>query len=640
MDPSIGEPAIPKKGKKPLLKAFLAKLRKRHIIETLAAFIGGGWLLIEVVERLLVGHYRFPEETIDLTVVSVIGGLLSTLVWRWFRGTEKRPGNVKVEVLLVPLIILATLAIDLSIVCDIAGISGLRLLTGIIALCLGVAWIIFKSLQWAAISPVNIPGLGKKTVEMVQSAAIKPEKSIVVLPFKNISPEEGQGYFCDGMTEELITKLSNVLSLRVISRTSAFMFKDTQKNVRDIAQELSVGYVLEGSVRKAGNKLRIAAQLIDATVDEHIWADTYDGILDDVFDIQEKVARAMVDTLELKLTAPEEHQIAKRPLANVQAHDFYLRARDAMYRGFTAADIDEAIRFLESGLGIAGDNALLLATLANVYFQAVRVWVRAEADLAKAEEYAQKALGLDPGMAPAYMVLGFVQWLKGNPREYYRLIKQALSLDPNDADTAIWALWLFICGGRMSRAHDHVRHLIALDPVHPYRFWFPAVVHAYEGRFELAVQDIRSHVSAAVLKQPVWLFWLGLWLVCAGRVGEAMEVLEPIEKIDAWDLYVQTSRLLRFALKGQKNRFEEVATSKFREAAKRDCVLSCMISGIYAMLGDREEALDWVETAVDHGFINYPYLSQYDPSLAKLRDDPRFQKLMERVKYEWEHFEV
>jgi len=640
MKPSDGESAVLEKGKQSFFKVFLAKLRTRHIIETLAAFIGGGWLLIEVVERLLVGHYRFPEETIDLTVGSVIGALFSTIIWRWFRGTEKRPGNVKVEVLLVPLIILATLAIDLNIVFDIAGIAGLRLPTGIVALCLGIAWIIFKSLQWAAISPVNIPGQGKKTVEMVQPAAAKPEKSIVVLPFKNISPEENQGYFCDGMTEELITKLSKVLSLRVISRTSAFMFKDTPRNVRSIAQELNVGYVLEGSVRKAGNKLRIAAQLIDATADAHIWADMYDGIFDDVFDIQEKVARAIVETLQLRLTVPEEHQIAKRPIVNIQAHDFYLRARDAMYRGFTAEDIDEAIRFLESGLGITGDNALLLATLANVYLQAVRVWVKDEADLAKAEEYAQKALSVDPGMAPAYMVLGFVQFLKGNPREYYRLIKQALSLDPNDADTVMWAFWLFICGGRTSRALDLARHLIALDPVHPYRFWYPAAVHAYEGQFELAVKDIRSHVSAAVLKQPVWLFWLGFWLVYAGRVGEAMEVLEPIEKRAAWDLYVQTSRLLRFALKGQKHRVEEVATGKFREAAKRDCVLSCMVSGVYAMLDDQEEALYWVETAVDHGFINYPYLSQYDPLLAKLRDDPCFQKLMERVKYEWEHFKV
>ena len=617
-------------------RALIAKLKKRHIIETFAGFIAGGWLFLEFVDRILITHYHINEKWLDVTFFTLLGALLCVILWRWFSGTEKRPGNVKVEVLVVPLVILITLAIDLNFILQMEDVPGRTLMIGIIAFLLGIGWVIFKSLQWAA----GTPDARFEKSDTSRLADIKPEKSIVVLPFKNISPEEGQDYFSEGLTEELITMLSKVLSLRVISRTSAFTFKDTPKSVGIIAQELNVGYVLEGSVRKAGNKLRISAQLIDAAADAHIWADNYDGNLDYVFDIQENVARAIVDKLQLKLTSPEERQIAKRPIADRQAHDFYLRARDAMYRGFAAADIDEAIRFLESGLGITGDNALLLATLANVYLQAVRVWVKEEADLAKAEEYAQKALSLDPGMAPAYMVLGFVQWLKGNPREYYRLVKQALSLDPNDADTAIWALWLFICGGRTSKAFDHVRHLIALDPVNPYRFWFPAVVHAYEGRFELAVEDIRSHVSAAVLKQPVWLFWLGFWLVYAGHVGEAVEVLEPIEKIAAWDLYVQTSRLLRFALKGQRHRVEEVATGKFREAAKRDCVLSCMVAGVYAMLGDREEALYWVETAVDHGFINYPYLSQYDPLLAKLKDEPRFKKLMERVKYEWEHFEV
>ncbi len=124
MSSSKGENAPSKEGKKSFLSAFLTKLRKRHIIETLAAFIAGGWLLIEVVERLLVSHYRFPEEIIDITVVSTVGAFLCTLLWRWFRSTEKRPGNIKLEVLLVPLVILFTLAIDVNLIFGIAGISG------------------------------------------------------------------------------------------------------------------------------------------------------------------------------------------------------------------------------------------------------------------------------------------------------------------------------------------------------------------------------------------------------------------------------------------------------------------------------------------------------------------------------------
>ena len=484
-----------------------------------------------------------------------------------------------------------------------------------------------------------VNGTERKGIQYNSEKSHLSEKSIVVLPFENLSSDPDQGYFSDGLTEELITKLSKVQSLRVISRTSAFMFKDAPKNVRFIAQELNVEFVLEGSVRKSGNKLRITAQLIDATTDAHIWAETYDGIIDNVFDIQEKVALAMVDALQLKLTVPEELQIAMRPIPNIQAHDFYLRASDVMYRGFTAEGINEAIQFLDSGLRITGDNPLLLATLANVYLQAVRIGVNEEADLSKAQDYADRALKIDPSMAKAHTVLGYIQWLRGNPEEYYRLVKHALLLDPNDIDTVMWAFWLFIFTGRTSRALDLTRHMIELDPVHPYRSFYPAVVIAFEGRFELAVEELRRHVPAAVLEQPAWLAWLGSWLVYAGRADEAREVLEPIEKVAASDVYVQISRLMRFALKGERNHLDEVVSGNFRAAAKRDCFISCIVSGAYIMLGDPEEAIYWVENAVEHGFINYPYLSQHDPLISKLNVESRFKKLIQRVRYEWEKFE-
>ena len=182
MASSSGQKAPSEEVKESSLKSVLGKLRKRHIIETLAAFIGGGWLLVEVVERLLVGHYKFPEETIDLTVVSVIGAFLATIVWRWVGGTEKRPGNVKVEVLIVPLIILVTLAIDLNLILQIAGIPGKKLLIGIVAFLLGIAWVIFKSLQWAA----GMPIAGKNEAELIGQGNGEPKKSIAVLPFLSI----------------------------------------------------------------------------------------------------------------------------------------------------------------------------------------------------------------------------------------------------------------------------------------------------------------------------------------------------------------------------------------------------------------------------------------------------------------------
>ena len=167
-------------------RALIAKLRKRHIVETLAAFIGGGWLLVEVVERLLVSHYHLPEELIDLTVISIVGALLATLVWRWFRSSEKRPGNVKVEVLLVPLIVLATAAIDLSVLLEILGIRGKALLVGVASVGLGIVWVVFKSLQWAAAAPPASSEPVKMPSGPSPVVSTPPDKSIVVLPFKKL----------------------------------------------------------------------------------------------------------------------------------------------------------------------------------------------------------------------------------------------------------------------------------------------------------------------------------------------------------------------------------------------------------------------------------------------------------------------
>jgi len=142
-----------------------------------------------------------------------------------------------------------------------------------------------------------------------------------------MSPDPDQEYFSDGLTEEIITDLSKIHTLRVISRTSAMRLKGTEKDIKKIGKELNVGYVLEGSVRKAGNNIRITAQLIDATSDSHIWAEKYSGTLEDVFDIQERVSRSIVDALKLKLSPEEDQRIAQRPIDNVHAYECYLKAR-------------------------------------------------------------------------------------------------------------------------------------------------------------------------------------------------------------------------------------------------------------------------------------------------------------------------
>jgi TolB-like protein/DNA-binding winged helix-turn-helix (wHTH) protein len=232
------------------------------------------------------------------------------------------------------------------------------------------------------------------------------QPSIVVLPFNDISPGHDNEYLADGLTEEIIGRISQVRALKVISRTSAMTFKGTRKPLRTIAEEMKVRYILEGSVRRAGNNLRITAQLIDATSDTHLWAGQYPGTLDNVFDMQEKVSRAIVAGLKLRLTPVEERQIARRPITNVQAYDTYLRARNVLMQFKAGPKLDEARQLLEQSLKLNGDNAVIYAGLGYVHYEYATFGFHHEESVAKAEAYAGQALRLDPENAEALMVLG------------------------------------------------------------------------------------------------------------------------------------------------------------------------------------------------------------------------------------------
>ncbi|UCC85051.1 MAG: protein kinase [Gemmatimonadota bacterium] len=463
-------------------------------------------------------------------------------------------------------------------------------------------------------------------------------KSIVVLPFENLSPDPDNAFFADGLTEELIADLSKLRALRVISRTSAMAFKGTSKKVPEIAEELNVRYVLEGSVRRAANSVRITAQLIEAATDAHLWAEKYSGTLDAVFDMQEQVSRAIVDALELELTGVEDRQIAKRPIADARAYDCYLRARAAIWH-VAEGGLDEAARNFEEGLAIVGDNALLYAGLAHVWLEYVRTWIKHEDELARAEDYANRALSLDPDTALACVVLGVVEYLRGKGKEGLPWLKRAHILDPNDHEIHHWSGWAYILAGRTSSAFPLAQRMIELDPLNPLNV-FLGIVHFYAGQFNEAVELASKFESPAALDLPWYRWWAAYFLVYAERPEEALDLLEPIERTTATDLFTQNARFLRYALRGERDRIPELLTDTFVAQERRDAAVSCWAATCYAMLDDYQQALDWLENAVDRGFLNYPYLAEHDPFLAKFRDEPQFKELMVRVKREWEQLEV
>jgi serine/threonine protein kinase len=472
-------------------------------------------------------------------------------------------------------------------------------------------------------------------------AARKPatsEPSVVVLPFENLSPDPDNAFFADGLTEELIAGLSKVRALRVISRTSAMHFKGTSKQLPEIARELNVRYVLEGSVRRAGNSLRITAQLIDAQTDAHRWADTYRGTLDDVFGIQESVARSIVDALEVTLDTGTSARLAERPITHAAAYDCYLRAIQSMWE-FSEAGLRRSVEHLERAVGIEGEAAVLHAALAYVYFQHSNVGLEPGDEYRRiAHEHAARALALDPDNALAHVAEGVLVAF-GNPMgESIRSFKRALASDPTNVEALLWLAVFVGQAWRPDAGLAYLDRMRRLDPLHPMVRWVEAYLRLQNGEFELSERVVREGLQTAAGILGHW--WLGYVLACQGHSADACAAFDLAVRDDPGNILARISQVMRHAIAGDRHAARAILRNDLDVSplTRGDFGIAYWTADCHALTGDAAGALEWLERAVDLGVVNYPFISRIDPFLAPLRADPRFQELMRRVKREWESF--
>ena len=467
----------------------------------------------------------------------------------------------------------------------------------------------------------------------------KKGNSLVVLPFDNISPEKENEYFSDGLTEEIITDLSQIKELQVISRTSAIQLKGTDKDLKTIGRQLAVKYVLEGSVRKQGNNLRITAQLIDAENDVHLWAEKYSGTMDDVFDIQEKVSRSIADALKVKLSPEENEKIADRPIENVKAYECYLQARQEIW-SFTEEGLERALQLIQNGLKIVGDNALLYAAKGTAYWLYVNAGIKpGEEFIQKTEECVNRIFELNPDSAHGYFLKGAIQVNRGNMREAVGDLKLALSLDPNNADAMLQLARVYASCGQISAASSLVKKLLEIDPLNVITYSLPGYLDILEGKFEEAPE---SYQKMALMDphSPVSLLFYAWSLTFAGQNEEAYALIDQLAENAPGTVYASLGLFTKYALQGKKKEALDVVTPQLENAAKGVEYLSRDMAHGYALIDEKEKALDWLENAVARGFIAYPFLNRYDPFLENIRGEERYKKLMERVKYRWENFKV
>ena len=354
-----------------------------------------------------------------------------------------------------------------------------------------------------------------------------PEKSIIVLPFENISPDPDQEYFSDGLTEEIITDLSHIHDLLVISRSSAMTFKGTKKKIHEIASDVNVRYVLEGSVRKAGNNLGITAQLIDANNDAHIWAEKYNGTLDNVFDIQEKVSRSIAESLKLKLSYEEGKSISERPIIDIQAYEYYLKAKKEI-DSWTEPGLERALKYLRLGLENAGDNVLLYFGMGYVYWTYINIGFKNKEEcIIQAEYYAKKIFDLDADSVHGHRLLGAINLRNSNLQQAVIQYNKILTIDPNDSETLIWLGLAYCNAGKQYAAVPLANRIIKIDPFNPIGHTLYSWIDILDGRFSLGLDKI-EHSNKLVPGHPVLQVLHALYLACNNRKEESYPLLDQV----------------------------------------------------------------------------------------------------------------
>ncbi len=567
--------------------AFLLKLRKRRIIETLAAFIGGGWLLLEFVHWILIDHYHLPETLLDITFITTLAALLCCLAWRWFQGGERRPRKIKPEYILIPVLIVGALVLD-------------------------IRFILHKG----------------RDASGARDAAPRWLSSIAVMPFSDLSRAADQDYFCEGMAEDIRTKLTRLSSrLKVISRYAMLPYKNSRKPVGEIGHELDVETILEGSVQREGDRIRVNAQLINARDGSHVWADLYDRKVASVFDVQDEISLTIVKSLELKLAPGAEASLGLGRPRSVEAYDYLMKANYIISNAYAIngqdADFEQALKMCRKAFELEPDYALAYAGLGWAYehkYTFTRILEIHELAL----EYAKKSYDLDPNLAETNTGQGYYFLSRGDLDRAFDCYRRALALNPNRMEVLHIIALSYDRLGLYPQAIEFFSRVLELSPGYPNAQGSLASCYLYIGDRESATALMRKVMTASP-DNPIYILDEAEILLRQRRTAEAKTILERAARISLGTSIRQLSyhRGVLAALKGDRD-------AALEESRSPD---------VYALLGMKDEGIqalrDYYEG--DPARNSYTYLDLlHNPFLDPLRADPRFREIVEDQKENYE----
>ena len=455
------------------------------------------------------------------------------------------------------------------------------------------------------------------------------KRRIAILPFTNISPDPKDEYFADGMTEELIATMSKVSGLKVIARTSVMTYKGSQKKVTEIAEELGVGSIIEGSVRKAGDRLRITGQLIDTMSGDHLWAESFDRNLKDVFAIQSEISETVAEALKVKLLSEERSQITGRQTENPEAFTLYLKGR-AQWNLRTEDGVNKAIKFFEEALARDPQYTLALVGLADCYsILGVYCYRRPNAVFPRAKELALRALALDDKLAEAHAGLSetmthyYFDWVKAESE-----LKKAVELNPNYSQAHAWlGSCLLAARGRLDEGLVENRKAEDLDPRSALIASEVGRVLYFSRRFDDAIEQ---YGKALKLDPNFVLAHKGLADAYSQKslFPEALAEIQRAVELSKGSLFVLDDAGYVYAVSGKRAEATKVL-NQLEELSGEMYIPEYGRAAIYAGLGDHESALRWLSKAYEERcFLTW---LKVEPVFESLHGDPEFDSLLGKM---------
>ncbi|MCI0402260.1 MAG: tetratricopeptide repeat protein, partial [Acidobacteria bacterium] len=455
--------------------------------------------------------------------------------------------------------------------------------------------------------------------------------SLAVLPLENLSRDPEQDYFADGMTEALITELSKISALKVISRTSVMQYKGVKKPLPEIARELGVDAVVEGSVLRAGERVRITAQLIHGPTDKHLWADQYDREMHDVLSVHSEVARAIAREVRVAVTPAEEKRLAQARAVNPEAHEAYLKGR-FHWNERTEEGLKKAIEYFQRAIEKDPGYAPAYAGLADAYLVLPTYGPSPPPPkevLPKAEAAAQRALEIDENLAEAYTSLASIRqdyydWTEAE--SYYR---RAIELSPNYATAHHWYSMMLTQVGRHEEAIAEARRAEQLDPLSRAITYNVASQLYYARQYDACIAQMRKTIES----HPDWSWGhqgLGMCYSAKGMSKEAIIELEKAVVLPGAAPVIRAFLARAYALEGRRNEARRIL-NEFITLSRQQYFPALGIAMVYVALGEKDQAFAWLgkayEEKYDLGFL------RADPAFDPLRDDPRYRELLRRMNF-------